>query len=315
MISRRIGPRLIVAFVLLAPVALAAPTPAEKETARRLVREGRTKVKAGDIRGALEDFKAAHEVMNVPATGLEVGRAQRRLGKLLEARDTFLSVQRMPPAKPDPPAFRKARALAKQLANELKRDIPTITVRIETDDDAPPPEVTVDGISAPVTGKEALLSVNPGKHTIVLKSGELKETRDVEVSKGENQTLEVLLRKPPPPSSADAEPRYYTSPLVYVGFTLAGAGLVTGAATGLMALSRRSELDEECVDSRCPPRTHGLIDGGEDLALVSTLGFAVGLVGAGLGVWGLTLSGEEETGAASTRFFVGLGGAGLKGSF
>src|SRR5262245_39056748 len=52
--------------------ALAEPTAAEKETARALVKSGREKRASGDLKGALADFQAAHAVMHVPTTGIEV---------------------------------------------------------------------------------------------------------------------------------------------------------------------------------------------------------------------------------------------------
>src|SRR5215468_3304078 len=91
---------LALALSILAPRALAAPTAAEKETARALMKSARDKRRASDLRGALVDFTKARAIMNVPTTGLEVGKTQMDLGLLVEARDTLLEVARSP-AAPD----------------------------------------------------------------------------------------------------------------------------------------------------------------------------------------------------------------------
>src|SRR5947207_9657736 len=62
------------AFVLalslaVASPALAAPSAADRETARALVVEGKQRRDKGDLPGALESFKAADAIMRVPTTG------------------------------------------------------------------------------------------------------------------------------------------------------------------------------------------------------------------------------------------------------
>jgi hypothetical protein len=78
--------------------ALAAePTAADRETARTLLIDGREKLSAGDAKGALQSFQAAHAIMGVPTTGLDLARAQAALGDLVGARATALGVA-SPPA-------------------------------------------------------------------------------------------------------------------------------------------------------------------------------------------------------------------------
>jgi len=84
-----------------------------------------------------------------------------------------------------------------------------------------------------------------------------------------------------------------------------------------MALSKKSSVDEECVDNRCPPSTHDDIDSGRTLGNVSTIAFIVGGVGAAVGVYGL-LSGSSEPAEAETARaepWIGLGSAGVRGRF
>lgn len=110
----------VLALSLVAGAAAAEPTPQEKETARKLVKAGRAKKQAGDAKGALDDFKAAHSIMGVPTTGIELGKAQIEAKQWVEARDTLLAVSRTSPAPGESPLFAKARAEAKALAKELE---------------------------------------------------------------------------------------------------------------------------------------------------------------------------------------------------
>ena len=65
---------------------LAAPSPAERETARSLMVDGDRLRSAGDLQSALARYQAAHAIMNVPTTGLALAETQAALGLLVEAR-------------------------------------------------------------------------------------------------------------------------------------------------------------------------------------------------------------------------------------
>ena len=89
MASSRIRIALAASVALGLTVALglgtahAEPSAADRQTARTLLIKGRNKLKAGDAEGALADFRAAHAIMHVPPTGLDLARAQVALGQLV----------------------------------------------------------------------------------------------------------------------------------------------------------------------------------------------------------------------------------------
>ncbi len=96
------------------------------------------------------------------------------------------------------------------------------------------------------------------------------------------------------------EPRGALSPWVYVGFGVGGAGLLSWAITGGISLSQSNALKDECgADGVCPPEREGDLDTATSLAHVATASFALGLVGTGVGVTALLLSGEDEDGSSS----------------
>ena len=84
------APLLFVLATLVAARAGAAPPKlpaAERETARRLMEEGRARVRAGDLAGAIKAFGQAHAVMHVPTTGYALAQAYADHGDYVEARN------------------------------------------------------------------------------------------------------------------------------------------------------------------------------------------------------------------------------------
>ena len=99
---------------------LAAPSPAERETARSLMVDGDRLRSAGDLQSALARYQAAHAIMNVPTTGLALAETQAALGLLVEARGTALLVTGLPAAETEPGVFVSARRSAAALAVKLE---------------------------------------------------------------------------------------------------------------------------------------------------------------------------------------------------
>ena len=124
------------------------------------------------------------------------------------------------------------------------------------------------------------------------------------------------------PESAPA-PSSRISPLVFVGFGVGAAGLITGAVTGGIALSKATDVHEVCPDNKCLyDKDRDKIDADNDtahiLANVSNVSLALGVVGVGAGIVGIFLSGGDkkpETHVATLRVNVGAGYLGLHGTF
>jgi len=302
--------------------AWAEPTAAEKETARKLVKSGRAKQKAGDLAAAIEDLKAAHAIMNVPTTGLALGKAQIDAGRWVEARDTLLSVTRLPVAGREPYQFTKARKQAKSLATELEPRIPQLELELRGVPKDEPVVVKVDDVEIKTEAISAPLSLNPGSHVVVASIGDREKRTEVSLSEGSKAALVLDLSgiagDEAPPPRPPPQPEGGSNLLVPIGFGIAGAGVLVGSITGLMAISKKSSAEKSCVDGRCPPSTHDDIDAGRSLGNVSTIAFVVAGVGAGIGIWGLmspTPTHAEKPPAASASLWVGVGSAGLRGRF
>lgn len=321
-------------FSLTAVPVFAEPTAAEKETARSLMKEGRARREKGDHKGALASFQAADSIMKLPTTGLEVARSQTDLGMFVEARDTFLRVNRSEPQPGEPAAFKDARKEAADLASKLETRIPSLKLTISGVPNGQTARVTVDGAEISSGVLVGPLKLNPGSHHIAINAvGATKKELDVELVEGDTKeetiALEAAAVAPPPeqpelpPEKPLEPPPRGTSALVYVGFGLAGAGIIAGSVTGLLAMSKTNAAKEQCDGTRCPPSTRDDLSSARTMATVSTASFAAAAIGLGVGIYGIVSSkgaDEPPPKAALGPFrtlepMVGLGTIGLTGSF
>lgn len=99
-----------------------------------------------------------------------------------------------------------------------------------------------------------------------------------------------------PAYAAKASTELDTSPPTYtwIGFGVAGAGLIVGTLFGADALQSASSAREQCDGTRCPPSAKTFIDQSKTSATISTISFGVALVGAGVGLYGLFSGPERE---------------------
>ena len=234
---------LLAACVPLAAGAARAQTPEDRESARRLFDDGKSRRDRGDAAGALESFRAADALMHVPTTKLAVARAYLALGTLVEARDAALAVAQIPVAASGEPApFTDARAAAARLAAEIAERIPSIAITL---DGAPPDSLSIDGVVVPHEAWGAPRRVNPGKHTVVAKRGPREVTGQVVVAERDSASItletsalaggpapEPLREAPPPPPPPALRP---LGPLFWIGAGVGAAGLAVGTVAGAIS--------------------------------------------------------------------------------
>ena len=319
-----------VGFVAIPERASAETSASDLESARELYKQGKELRAAGDIKGALEKFKAGHALGQTPVTGLELGRAHMDLAQLVEAREVFLSIARLPVQSDEGEKSAGARTEAAQLADQLRPRIPTLTVKIIGAPAGTPPVVTVDGVTIPVAAIGAPRKLNPGSHEVTAKStGTLEQRATVDLKEGESKELPLTLSASAAPETLPAKPpaegassgadagSTKTNPLVYVGFGVGAVGVATGSITGLMALSRASKVDAACGGKLvCPPSAKADVTAGRTLGTVSTIAFIVGGAGVALGVYGLLKPVKTSPRAGLVVHpEIGAGWAGLTGSF
>lgn len=321
-------PALASAAVFLRPDVASAQSADDRETARRLFEQGKSRRDAGDARGALEAFRAADALMNVPTTKLAVARAYVALGRLVEARDAAVAVAYLKAGRAEPQPFVDARAAAARLATELAARIPSLTIALH----GPAPQtLTIDGEPVPRDAWGAPRRLNPGKHAVVARRGAREVKADVVVAERANDTVTLDMplasgddeAAPAAAAPASDRPSSVTlgpppsrplGPLVWIGGGVAVAGLATGAVAGLISMSNKSDADALCRDGKCPPPAYDALDAANRWATVSTIGFATAGVGLALVAVGLLVR-PEPSRQGSAALLVRPGGAGLAGSF
>jgi hypothetical protein len=306
-----------------------AQSASDRETARSLMDRGEAATSRNDHAAALEAYRKADQIMKVPTTGLALARTLAALGQLVEARDVALRVTRIPANAGDPPVFARARSDAQQLADSLVSRIPSLTIKIEGGPDSGA-KVTLDGSELPPSMLGVPKKIDPGKHVVVASGPGFEDARaEIDLAEGAAESVSLALeaggsgpREPIGATPADepGDGRGATSPLVYVGFGVGAAGIAVGSITGLMSLSKASSAKDQCDGNTCPMAAKDDADSSKTLANVSNIGFAVGLIGIGVGIYGLVSSGPSSEGAPAARArpvepLIGARFVGVRGAF
>ena len=312
---------LLLVLCLLSSSAF-AQNAADRETARNLMDVGRAKYEAKDYASALEAFSAADKIMGVSSTGLWVGKTLVELGRLVEARDKLIAVTQLPVASSESDILTEAREEAGALQQGVAERIPTLEIELQGLQPGDQRKVWIDGRELAPELVELPVKVDPGKHLVVGTSpGYVDQRQKIEVGEGEKLKVVLVLERGANPTEEETDDGGAgVHPLVWIGFGTAGAGILVGAITGGLSLSAAADAKDGCVEQRCPVENQSDADSSTALAHVSTIGFVVAGVGAGLGVVGLFLSGDddsESSEAAAVRLepTLGLGVVGLQGRF
>ncbi len=307
------------AAIVVAPLVAhaQAPSPEDMASARVLGTEGVRLADSGDCGAAIPKLEAAEKLYHAPSTLERLGECQISAGRLV------------------------ARQRAQQaLAAALPR-IGKLRVHV---DGAPPEQVsvTVDGVKM----SSALLDVDrptdPGLHEVKATApGYTTAATTVRLQDGTGAPVALKLEpdlsasqpaSASPPATVPAGPTTQpvavsTSPsgsptstsgnrgLAIGAFAVGGVGVIVGSVFGILALDTKSSLDSHCSNKVCPQSSQPDIDALGPRATVSTIGFGVGIVGLALGAVLLATShGGVEAHAALTPW-IGIGSAGLGGSF
>lgn len=284
--------------MLASGAAWAQPTDAEKETARSLMDDGDRLRNSQDLAGALQRYQAAHEIMKVPTTGIEVAKTQAALGQLVEARRTAIEVANLPAQDGEAQVMADARQEASDLAAQLATRIPSASIQIWPAEAQP--IVVIDGVQLPPAATGLPYRTNPGEHVIQVSApGYQAAEQRFTLQEGASSTVAVNLvpeatavtpAAPPPPEPAPppaeqpapAETRDFTN--AYIAFSIAGAGAVLGTVTGLLSLSKASDAKKNCEGNSCSSEAKDDIDSSKTMATFSNIGFGVAIAA---GAWGL----------------------------
>ena len=306
--TRRSGPRaasrprawlLSLAILCSVPAhALAQPAGGGVQAAQEQFKQGRDAFKVNDFERALTLFRKSQELYPATGTLLNLAICEARLGQLVAARRHFKEV--VPQLIAGDPRL----TLAKKELAALEPRVPHL--RIELAPGAP------EGAQVSLDAAPASLGVDvpadPGQHVVeVTAPGREPRRYEVKLAEGTNASLQVEpgttlgVAAPPPPDEPPAGPMSSRRTL---GFVIGGvgiAGLGVGAVTGILALGKKGDVEDACPDpDECTPAGVKLADSGRTLSIVSTVAFALGAAGAGVGAYLVLTGGDEPDDSAST---------------
>jgi hypothetical protein len=330
MTGSRLAVAVTVGVVLCSSSAFAEPRAADKETARRLMADGRAERDQKDLKAALKSFMGADAIMQVPSTGIEVARTEVALGQLVEARDKALEITRSPVRPHEPTPYAEARTAAAQLGEELTQRIPTVKIVLSGAPSGAEVHVAIDGDNVPEAALVAPQAVDPGHHVVTAGvKGGTDKTSEIDVAERDAKTVSLDLSSSAPATQAGDAPvappetpstssgRASVPVLAWVGFIAGGASLAAGGVTGALALVKTNAAKGGCVDDRCPPTTFSNIDTANTMATISTVTFIAGGVLAAGGLVAFLTRGHAApaTPAARVEPWVGPAAMGVRGMF
>jgi hypothetical protein len=282
----------------MSSIARAEPTDQDKALATTLFVEAKQLLADGKVADACRKLEESRRLDPLPGTVLNLAVCHEREGLTASAWAEFRDARVM--AQRD---HRDDRVeLADQHLKDLEPRLSWLVIVVPTDSDAPGLEIARDGT---VLGRAAWgtrIPVDPGEHVVAASARGKKTARMTVkiVGDGAAETVtippledEPIVATPPPPPivlpPADVTPptpsglsTRRTFALVAAGVGVVGVGL--GTYFGIRAISKHNDDDATCKTDPCPT-ARSLNDDAKSAADVSTISFAVGLVGLAAGAF------------------------------
>lgn len=295
--------------------------------AREQVKLGYQLAQDGKCEEAIPHFVESLRLDTKAITLINLAACEEKTGKLADALGHWVEARSRAQAENNAAIEEEAEKKAKA----LEAKVPKLTIAVAgAPADA---EVLRDGVTLGAASMGVPLPVNPGAHVLVVKSKLFEDsTENVTIQEGEQKRVELKVSTakkaaPPPPPGTVPGPEGESkgvSPLVFAGFGVAVVGVGIGAVTGIMTLGRGSDAKTACPGGACTS-SEAANDAktGKTLGTISTIAFAVGGVGAAVGIYGLFFakpslsppSSAASANAASIDVVVGPMGGGVRGTF
>jgi hypothetical protein len=305
-----------IATLLLATSASAG----DSVSAEAMFQAGREAAVRGDYREACAKFAESQRLDPAPGTLINLGDCKEHLGLFASAWGYYREAA--------------DRLAGDKRAEGLKARVAAIEPRLSrltlTLAPGAPGEARIlrDDAAVGAASLGVAMPIDPGEHVVVV-TAPGREPRRYVVTIGEAESPALALEAgaasreitpPPPPPSLPPPPPSPGSGRT-VGFVIGSLGVASLAAagvTGVMTIQRKGTVKAECPAQVC--RSSVGIDAaaqGTTLSLVSTVTFATGLVGLGVGAY-LVLSGGSKSSPAvalTTTITPDTTGLQLVGSF
>lgn len=304
-----------------------------RSAARQLATEGSAFYEHNDFEAACDRFGRAYQLVQKPNVGIWLARSLVRAGRLVEASERYLELERVALEPGAPADQQQAVAAAATERQQLLPRLPSVTVVVAGAD----PSAVFVSLNGKVVN-QALIGVrqpvNPG--TLVAKAVRGEQVVTAKLQLREAESREIRLEFAPAFSapgasesragasasrertatSGAAEPNSSLRLLGFAGLGLGGASLITGGVFGILALRDKQQLDSWCPNHACGPAEHDLVDAYATKGTICGTALISGAVLATAGGAVLLLSAPPKEGHESRlQPYLTPGGAGLWGAF
>ena len=323
-----------------APQTVSTPPDPDVTRASEVFRRGSELAKTGDWEGALAAYEESARIKAHPLTTYDIAFCERALGRYVRASLHFEEVL----------ASAGTFSLPRDLVSDASRCLEEVRARIVHVSVVRQPEdlaIKVDGLPLErarasgdpvyIVGTRTTVSelprgnlellVDPGTHVFVGSGPEESSVVESEsYAAGQQAVLTLSLPErskavvpspPPPREDRDVPASRPNHTAAYVAFGVGGAGLVSAAIFGGLALAEKHSLDTsgDCVRQLCPPEYADRESRMRTFADVATVSIATFAAGAAVGTYLLlTAPSAKPTSARITPWFAGQSG-GVFGRF
>jgi hypothetical protein len=256
------------------PSARAESDATPRDTARELANSAANAIARGDYAAGEELLARAYQVYPAPTIALLHARTLAFLGRLSAAVAAYERASLATLAPDAPEAFHTAVASAQRELLLLRPRVPRLQLTVRGHEPTAL-RLELDGQRIPNAQLGRWLLTDPGRRKLRVEANGSSYERLVRLEEGQSVVVEVT----EPNGSPLA--RYLTLGAIGVGVL----GVGTGVVTGLMAGSAHEQARDGCPAGRCVVGSEGARDAERyrDLRVVSTVSYAVGGVGLGLG--------------------------------
>lgn len=331
--------------LLVSAHAFSQESAADVAAARTLGTEGVKLADQGKCDEAVDKLARAEKLHHAPMLLARLGECQVAIGKIVEGTENLQRVVREDAGSNAPSAVLAAKMRAQKVLEAAKPKVAKLVIQVTGPAKPDSIVVKIDGDSVSSAYLGVARPTDPGDHTLDISAPGYKATsKKVTLGPGASESVSVALEVDPnavpddkgnsggsgdkgggggdkgggggdvtPPPSGTSGKTIGAITALSIG----GVGLVLGGVFGVMAMSKKSSLDGQCVNKACPPGSQSTIDSASTFATISTVGFIVGGVGVAAGIVLLAIPNGSPSKPA--RGYVmptfGPGSVGLVGAF
>lgn len=291
--------------------------------AKELFDRGLELMKAKDYAQGCPKIAESQRLDPLPGSLFTWAECEARAGKAATGWSLFQRFLRETNAEPERSKQARRREAAEARMKEIEPSIARLELSLAPGSPADT-MVILDGETLAAATLKVPLPLDPGTHSLTLRSGRREHTQRVELEAGALKQLVLRMPEPeesplapthvpatspapapaaePPAPSSDERTAGATDEVTEnsndaLGWAALGVGVAGFALSGVAAavlLGRKSNIDRNCSGSRCNDAGYADAKGVPLWNILGTTGFVVGVAGVGSGIWLLTASDEPQ---------------------